>query len=73
MAKAVKEDNNGKLNDGARNLMDIALQAMVKAVWVQTNGYENAHTDLAQRLMDVTQSVSDLLREKQAQNFKYCN
>ena len=64
MAKAVKEDNNGKLNDGARNLMDIAHQAMVKAVWVQTNGYENAHTDLAQRLMDVTQSVSDLLREK---------
>ena len=54
----------GKLNDGARNLMDIALQAMVKAVWVQTNGYENAHTDIAQRLMDVTQSVSDLLREK---------
>ena len=64
METATTKNANGKLNDGARNLMDIALQAMVKAVWVQTNGYENAHTDLAQRLMDVTQSVSDLLREK---------
>ncbi len=64
MAKAVKEDNNGKLNDETRNLMEIALQVLIKAVWVQTNGYENAHNDLAQRMMDVTQTVSDLLREK---------
>ena len=64
MAKSVKENNNDKLNDVARSFIEIALQAMVKATWVQTNGYENAHTDLAQRLMDVTQSVGNLSREK---------
>ena len=64
MAKAVKEDNNGKLNDVARSFIEIALQAMVKATWVQTNGYENTDSDLVKRIMEVTQSVGDLSREK---------
>ena len=64
MEKSVKENNNGKLNDEARNLLETALKALKKAVWVQTNGYENTDTDLAQRMMEVTQSVGDLSREK---------
>ena len=64
MANSVKEDNNGKLNDVARSFIEIALQAMVKATWVQTNGYENTDTDLVKRIMEVTQLVGDLSREK---------
>ena len=64
MEKSVKEDNNGKLNDVARSFIEIALQAMVKATWVQTNGYENTDSDLVKRMMEVTQSVGDLSREK---------
>ena len=64
MAKTIKEDNNGKLNDVARSFIEIALQAMVKATWVQTNGYENTDSDLVKRIMEVTQSVGDLSREK---------
>ena len=64
MAKSVKEDNNGKLNDVARSFIEIALQAMTKATLVQTNGYENTESDLVKRLMEVTQSVGDLSREK---------
>lgn len=64
MEKSVKENNNGKLNDVARSFIEIALQAMVKATWVQTNGYENTDSDLVKRIMEVTQSVGDLSREK---------
>lgn len=64
MAKSVKENNNGKLNDVARSFIEIALQAMVKATFAQTNGYENTDSDLAKRIMEVTQSVGDLSREK---------
>ena len=73
MAKSVKENNNDKLNDVARSFIEIALQAMVKATWVQTNGYENTDGELVKRIMEVTQSVGNLSREKQAQNFKHCN
>ena len=64
MANSVKEDNNGKLNDVARSFLEIALKAMTKATWVQTNGYENTDTDLVKRMMEVTQLVGDLSREK---------
>ena len=64
MEKSVKENNNGKLNDVARSFIEIALQAMTKATLVQTNGYENTESDLVKRLMEVTQSVGDLSREK---------
>jgi hypothetical protein len=64
MEKSVKENNNGKLNDVARSFIEIALQAMTKATWVQTNGYENTDSDLVKRIMEVTQSVGDLSREK---------
>ena len=64
MAKSVKEDNNGKMNDVARSFIEIALNAMTKATWVQTNGYENTDNDLVKRMMEVTQSVGDLSREK---------
>ena len=64
MANSVKENNNGKLNDVARGFLKIALKAMVKATLAQTNGYENTDSDLAKRIMEVTQSVGDLSREK---------
>ena len=64
MEKSVKESNNVKLNDVARSFIEIALKAMAKATWVQTNGYENTETDLVKRMMEVTQSVGDLSREE---------
>ena len=64
MEKSVKENNNDKLNEVARSFIEMALQAMVKATWVQTNGYENTDGELVKRLMEVTQSVGNLSREK---------
>lgn len=63
MEKLVKE-NKDKMNDVARNFIEIAVNALQKAVWAQTNGYQSKkYTDLVKRMMEVTQSVGDLSRE----------
>ena len=63
MEKLVKK-NNGEMNDVARSFIQIALNALQKAVWAQTNGHQSEkYTELEKKMMEITQLVGDLSRE----------